>query len=199
MFKKFPIEGSFVVKVHTPAEELKTRTKVNLGCGADIKEGWINIDIAELTGVDISMNIETERIPLEDQSVEYVLTSHVLEHIRDLGFVLREVSRILKPGGEFYVIVPAFSSSGAFQDPTHVRFFTDITFRYISGDTFDYYYGDLRFKLRTIKKKRTDYYKQLYRYLRPVVGLIGKKRFNNYVDHFLLNMISEYHAIFEKF
>jgi hypothetical protein len=31
--------------------------KLNLGCGPDIREGYINIDVRELPGVDVCMDI----------------------------------------------------------------------------------------------------------------------------------------------
>lgn len=42
-----------------------------------------------------------ERIPLNDAQVDVVYARQVLHHIRDLPEVMREISRVLKPGGRF--------------------------------------------------------------------------------------------------
>jgi len=52
-----------------------------------------------------------EPLPIEDDTYDLVFASHVLEHIPWYRAVtaLREVRRVLKPGGEFEVYVPDFA------------------------------------------------------------------------------------------
>jgi predicted SAM-dependent methyltransferase len=55
-----------------------------------------------------------EPFPFETNSVDHLLMSHTLEHIHandvsGIPFVLKEVRRILKPGGIFRVVVPDFA------------------------------------------------------------------------------------------
>ncbi len=188
-----------MVEFLKPELEVRSKSYLNLGCGTDIREGWINADIAPLEGVDFIIDIENENLPLDDEVIDFVLLSHLLEHISNLKHVINEVFRVVKKGGRIYIIVPAFSSNGAFQDPTHVRFFTEETFQYISGDVFDYYFGSgKRAEIVSLRKKRTDYYRQLFRFLSPFIRLIGVRRFDNYVDHLLMNMIQEYHVVLQK-
>lgn len=47
-----------------------------------------------------------EAIPEEDATFDYVISNSVLEHIPNLEPVIREVGRVLKPGGRFYYTVP---------------------------------------------------------------------------------------------
>jgi SAM-dependent methyltransferase len=67
-------------------------------------------------------------LPFPDNSIESVISHHALEHIGP-GFmrVMDEVHRILKPGGLFRIIVPAYPSHAAVADPTHVRYFCEGT------------------------------------------------------------------------
>jgi SAM-dependent methyltransferase len=51
-------------------------------------------------------NIDLERIGFDDDSFDIVLTSDVMEHVRDIGSAHREIARILKPGGCYVFTVP---------------------------------------------------------------------------------------------
>lgn len=46
------------------------------------------------------------RIPLEDASVDSAMATEVLEHCPDPLLVLREIRRVIKPGGVFFFTVP---------------------------------------------------------------------------------------------
>jgi SAM-dependent methyltransferase len=46
-------------------------------------------------------------VPLPDAGCQTVIANSVLEHIQDLSGVMREVHRLLKPGGRFYFSVPS--------------------------------------------------------------------------------------------
>ena len=45
-------------------------------------------------------------IPEDDATFDYVISNSVLEHIPNLDPIIKEVSRVLKPGGRFYFTVP---------------------------------------------------------------------------------------------
>lgn len=49
-----------------------------------------------------------DKLPYESDSVDEVVLLHVLEHIPayEVGTVLKEISRVLKPGGTFIIGVP---------------------------------------------------------------------------------------------
>ena len=79
--------------------------KLNLGSGSTKgKNGWVNVD---LFGADINHDL-TKGVPLDDNTVDAVYSSHVFEHIpyKDLLNVIKEIRRILKPGGKLLVCVP---------------------------------------------------------------------------------------------
>jgi len=48
------------------------------------------------------------KLPFQDQSFDQVICSEVLEHIVDYHSVLKEIKRVLKPGGLFAVSVPRY-------------------------------------------------------------------------------------------
>lgn len=110
--------------------------QLNLGCGFDKRDGFINADGFAACDPDVLMDIETTPWPFEDNSFDYILMKHVLEHVgaafKDFKAVMRELYRVTKPGGIVEIHVPHYRHHSFWSDPTHVRAFTDITFRMMS-------------------------------------------------------------------
>lgn len=103
---------------------------LNLGCGRHPIDGWINLDRVPGDGADIVAELGMETIPLASASVDCVLASHVLEHITDIISAMREIHRVLRPGGILVAATPHAASDGAWDDPTHVRAFTETSWGY---------------------------------------------------------------------
>jgi len=57
--------------------------RLNLGCGKDIREGFINLDLYDGEGVDIVHNFTDLPLPFEDHSIDYILCSNILEHLKE--------------------------------------------------------------------------------------------------------------------
>ena len=103
--------------------------KLNLGCGTDIRKGWINLDIAKIPGVDIVYDINKLPIPFKNEVFDYILCNDVLEHVEYVP-LMKELHRILKEYGIIEIKVPHFSSRNNFVDPTHKKFFSFQTFEF---------------------------------------------------------------------
>jgi len=75
--------------------------------GEEIKEGWKILNIQKKSGVDFIGDI-TDLSQFDDESVEEVYASHVLEHIgmAKIQSTFDGIHRILKKGGKFYISVP---------------------------------------------------------------------------------------------
>ena len=59
-----------------------------------------------------------EAIPFPDSSFDLVMLDNVLEHVNDRPLTLREVRRVLKPGGLLYMVTPKpFSLYSLWNDP----------------------------------------------------------------------------------
>ncbi len=83
---------------------------LNVGCGYGLYEGFVNLDYIWKPGVlcwDVS-RLDKEPLPFADNTFKGIYTEHCLEHI-DLEAswaCLRDLHRVLKPGGRVRIIVP---------------------------------------------------------------------------------------------
>ena len=93
-----------------------------------------NLDFAP----DIHIDIEQTPWPLADNSFDYILRKHVLEHVgadfKTFACVMRELCRVIAPGDIIEIHVPHFRHGTWWSDPTHVRAFTPLTFRMMSKE-----------------------------------------------------------------
>jgi len=83
--------------------------KLHLGCGKRFIPGFVHIDIIDYPHVDHVSSIDNLSF-IKDNSVDLIYNCHVLEHFkrRDVGRVLCEWFRVLKPGGILRTAVPDF-------------------------------------------------------------------------------------------
>lgn len=90
----------------------------------------MNVDCEALCKPDVLHNLEVFPWPFEDNSVDFIQASHVLEHLgesRAAWFsIMGEMYRILKPGGEVHVLVPHPRHDNFLHDPTHIRVVTPV-------------------------------------------------------------------------
>ena len=112
----------------------RTPIVLDLGCGPNKRTGSYGIDVRAQKGVDVVCDLERE-FPLRSNCADVVRLSHVIEHMNNLIGVMEEVYRICRPGAVVQVVVPYYTSRGAFRDPTHVRYITEDTFQYFEPPT----------------------------------------------------------------
>ena len=81
--------------------------RLNWGCGGAGEPGWINSDQKDGPGIDISGDIR-DGLPLEENSIDYVVSIHALPEVpyTEQVTVLRELRRVLKPGGVLRLALP---------------------------------------------------------------------------------------------
>ncbi len=83
--------------------------KLNIACGRNVEEGWINLDIHPGNSSAFYLNAMNS-LPIADGSVRRIHCEHFLEHLEYFDAVrfLRECHRILQPSGTMRIIVPDF-------------------------------------------------------------------------------------------
>jgi ubiquinone/menaquinone biosynthesis C-methylase UbiE len=57
-----------------------------------------------------SLNVERHPFPFSDESFDVVIANQILEHLKEIFWVLHEVSRVLQVGGFFIIGVPNLAS-----------------------------------------------------------------------------------------
>jgi ubiquinone/menaquinone biosynthesis C-methylase UbiE len=126
--------------------------KLHLGCGEEIKKGYVNLDLLPIKGVDVVWDCDKFPYPFKDDEFDEVYTSHTLEHLEDLVAVMTELERICKNKAKIKIVVPHFSAGTTYRDPTHKhRGFSLFTFDYFTDKCF---YDLPQFKIR---KRRLDF------------------------------------------
>lgn len=128
---------------------------LDIGCGSIPRNPYRR---DEAHGIDIALpphadprffacaNLSMAPIPHADASLDSVSAFDFLEHVPRIlatpdgagtrfPFVelMSEVHRVLKPGGRFYAVTPAWPRPEAFHDPTHVNVITIGTAHYFCG------------------------------------------------------------------
>lgn len=73
------------------------------------------IPVAQQRGLDVLRGSGTE-LPFDDNSFDLVALLDTIEHIPDELGVLREVQRVLKPGGKIIITVPAYMWLWSYND-----------------------------------------------------------------------------------
>ena len=137
-----------------------TYRKLNLGCGKDIRDEWINLDKIALPGVDVVVDVEHAPLPFDDDEFDEILCKDILEHVEYIP-VLRELHRVLSPKGILEIRVPHFTSRENFVDPTHKEMFSISTFDFfiknqnlVSDYYFDFAFSRICYSKITFYKKR---------------------------------------------
>lgn len=109
--------------------------KVDLGGRFSCPPGYQSVD---LKNADITADLN-DRWPFEDSSVSVVRAFDVFEHLTDRLHTMKELSRVLKPGGIAFIQVPSTDGRGAFQDPTHVSYWNENSFLYYTNHDWSHY------------------------------------------------------------
>lgn len=102
--------------VESCAGRLADRDVLDIGTGS----GFIASALAKRAGSVLSVDVnderlvrdfeykrvDSERLPCPDESFDIVVSNHVIEHVNDQALHLREVARVLRPGGLCYLATP---------------------------------------------------------------------------------------------
>lgn len=111
--RKIPMDISIVkntaARKSVITEYLATTTtrKLQIGCGKNILDGWLNCDFTPASPKAIFLDA-TAPFPFPDSSFDFVFSEHMIEHVPYAAGqkMLGECFRILKPGGVIRISTP---------------------------------------------------------------------------------------------
>lgn len=161
-----------------------------MGCGWDIREGFVNADSRPLDGVDVVCDFSRFPWPFVDDTFVAVKAVHVIEHLPDTLRVMEELHRVTASGARIEIEVPHYKHSNAYKDPTHVRFFTEETFDYF-GKNERSYYTAARFRVESVVKGYDYHIDKWIR--RPFPRLLPwiERYFDHTVERLTFTLITE--------
>jgi len=106
--------------------------KLNIGCGFNKLDGYVNVDQFPECAPDVLWNLEETPWPFAESSVDELVAHHVLEHLgqetKVFFEIMKELYRLMSHGGRLRITVPHPHHPTFLSDPTHVRAFTGNTF-----------------------------------------------------------------------
>lgn len=91
----------------------------------------IDLEKTEIPGASIqSCNLENDSLPYDDGFFDIVFSKSVIEHVKNTDNFMKEIYRVLKPGGILILMAPDWQSQmkNFYDDFTHVRPFTKKSF-----------------------------------------------------------------------
>lgn len=155
-------------------EEEKESRILEIGCGQGnlynklINKGYNHISLVDIDNytdglvvqkVDVSFNA----LPFSENSFDLVLAIAIIEHLENPFFSIREIYRVLRPGGKLIVAIPSVLSFksrirfllsgnvvGFNKENNHISFFSEDIFTKIVLNKFDLkkeFYSDGYLKL----------------------------------------------------
>ena len=124
--EKFELEH-----VDMPNED-KVLKRLNLGCGLNKFDGYLNVDSSDLVKPDEIVDLNVTPWPWKDNEFGHIVAKDVLEHLGDTSDdfmrIIKEMYRVSDNGAVWEVQVPHWRCDVAIDDPTHKRLITLGTF-----------------------------------------------------------------------
>jgi len=108
--------------------------KLNVGCGADTRKGYVNLDRAKLKGVDVVHDLNKFPWPFRHNEFDFINCDQILEHLDDIPRSLRELWRISRKGAMIHIASPHYASPGAWFDLTHKHPFGWMSLDYMAAN-----------------------------------------------------------------
>lgn len=101
---------------------------------------------ADIAGDEAMQHMDITDVPFKDDAFDLVICVHVLEHVGDDRAALREMVRVLRPGGVAMILVPIVLEQPTLEDPS-INTPEDRKRHYWQEDHVRLYGGDFRDRL----------------------------------------------------
>ncbi|MDD4734573.1 MAG: methyltransferase domain-containing protein [Kiritimatiellae bacterium] len=129
---RIPDENAYQQKIAAMGGSIR----INLGCGEKPKPDYLNVDRAELPGVDVVADIRT--LPFEPASLDEITSEHLVEHFREQQLrqtIVPQWMKLLRSGGCLRIVCPNWE---AMLNHLHAGTMTLAAFKQITFGAQDY-------------------------------------------------------------
>ena len=112
---------------------------LDLGCGIrdpEVAVRMMGVDRLANVQPDILCDFDRDPLPLADDSVDFVHSHMVLEHINNFFPLFEELHRVTTAGAILDLWMPWWASHRTWGDPTYVRSFTFQTFSFLNREAY---------------------------------------------------------------
>lgn len=104
-------QGDDLINILKKIEELKSEFRELKLYLKGIEKNPTYIEISKSKGIDVfPIDLETDIFPIEDGSIDVVIINQVLEHTKEIFWIMDQIQRILRAGGILIVGVPNLAS-----------------------------------------------------------------------------------------
>ena len=122
------LEEKFKLKhIDMPSED-KENKRLNLGCGFNQFDGFLNVDKSDLIPCDQKVDLDVFPWPWKDNEFSHIVAKDILEHLgekpSDIIKVIKEMYRVSENGAIWEIQAPHWNCETAKDDPTHKRALT---------------------------------------------------------------------------
>lgn len=115
--------GTHSYEKYPPNHTFGGAKTLNVGCGFSqyAAPNVVNLDAFDVCKPNVVHDLNKTPFPFEDDTFDFILANHVVEHIDRWWEAFNEMARILKPGGRIEIWVPGSGSDTVrgFRDHVH--------------------------------------------------------------------------------
>ncbi len=137
MYPRLALRGAFTERIATALRWIGSgKTVVDVGCGDGSISERIRLEGNDVTGLDFAEALgaarrypkvktqagEAHRLPFPDASFDVCFAGEIIEHYEDPDSLVKEWTRVLKPGGSLIVTTPD-GREASLKHPTHRTWF----------------------------------------------------------------------------
>lgn len=94
---------------------------LNLGSANHPMQGYVNLDMQDLPGVDMVYEVDPWNpvLPFDTDTFSKIYANNFVEHVANTNRLVQEMWRVSVDGAEWYVLTPGWRDPNSWNDPTH--------------------------------------------------------------------------------
>jgi SAM-dependent methyltransferase len=159
---------------------------LDVGCGINKLKGSVGIDRNPASRADVLCDLDRFPYPFRDSSFDALQAVHVIEHLSDVIRTMEEFHRLVRDGGEVYIVTPHYTDFSSFCDPTHRWHLNSFSLRYFGPDHGGFgYYSLTTFEEISVRVKLLA----LWRWLGFELLVNSFPRYRRFWEHYLCYVV----------